>query len=359
MDYDLTKFDELVEQGYIRKVEKGPLVLYNYTDRTTYDKHWNEYTRIARGIIFEKSTGKLVAYSFPKFFNLGEAEETYLLKLPLEDYKVTEKLDGSLGIIYHYDDEWHMATRGSFNSEQAVKGLQILKDKYRYVTLTPGNTYLVEIIYPDNKIVVDYGNEEKLVLLSIYRGDMELDYGHAVTAASYLNMPLAKSYTHTICQMIELQQTIPKNEEGFVVRFESGLRVKIKGAEYMRIHKMISQMSPLSFWESMQGGVVNRDYVTQLPEEFRADFEPILNSLEAQYKSVILEIQADLDNLPKVDIETKEGKKTIGLLVQGANSLKHPGAMFSALLDKHQAINKYIMNHIRPTGNVLIESKVL
>lgn len=295
MKYDLTKFEELVEQGYLRKSEKGSLVLYGYTDKTTFDRNWNEYTSIARGLILDKNTGEVVAKPFPKFFNLGEMESVSFANLPKEPYKVYEKCDGSLGIIFFHNNEWHMSTRGSFYSSQAVKGLEILKKKYNMNWLYPGFTYLVEIIYPDNKIIVNYKGEEKLVLLGVYHTESEQEivwdgqYGEYGSWGRFQStgLELPEQYEYTIEEMIALKKTLPKDDEGFVVRFESGLRVKIKGEEYMRIAKMISQMSPLSFWEAMENGIVNRKYVHQLPEEFRSEYEPMIDKLEEQFTQIL------------------------------------------------------------------------
>ena len=69
-------------------------------------KRWDEYTRAARGIIFNKRTGECVARPFPKFFNLGEMPESQLNKIPKDpsNYEVYDKLDGSLGILYWRHD---------------------------------------------------------------------------------------------------------------------------------------------------------------------------------------------------------------------------------------------------------------
>ena len=350
----IKKYQEQVELGYVRQVTNGDLILFNYTDKCTYDRAWNEYTRNARGIIFNSTTGELIAKPFAKFFNLGEMPETTMSALPVEPYGVYEKLDGSLGIVYHHGGKWNVATRGAFCSEQAVKAEEILQ-KYETDTLSKQYTYLVEIIYPGNKIVVNYGQEESLVLLAIMHGENELDFQDVTTAASYAEMPVTKRYDYTIEEMIELQKTMPKDQEGFVVRFANGLRVKIKGHEYLKIHKMISNMSPLSFWESMTDGVVNREYLAQLPEEFKQDFEPMVEHLELQYNEVLYAIKADIQKLPVKDVSSKENLKTIGIFTQNANSgLSHPGAIFPYLLNKPGALDKYVMKTIRPTGNILI-----
>lgn len=357
MSYDLNAFEDLVRHGYLRKAEKGDLVLYGYTDQTTFERAWQtKYTLHARGIIFNKKTGKIVAKPFPKFFNLGEMESVSLLNLPKEPYSVYEKADGSLGIVFFYEGRWQIATRGSFSSEQAIKGAELLK-KYQMSYLDRNDTYLVEIIYPDNKIIVDYKGEEKLVMLGGYRTDSghEVDWSWLADTANLIGMPHAKTYNYTIEEMIELQKTLPKDDEGFVVRFESGLRVKIKGAEYMRIAKMISQMSPLSFWEAMKDGTVGREYVQQLPEEFRKEYEPMIEKLEQQYAQVMAEINVDYQNLPKVDYATKEGKKIVALFLQGRyHGFKHPSAMFSMIDGKNSHVQKYVMKLIRPTGNAFV-----
>lgn len=355
MKYDLAPFEALVKEGYLRKSETDDLVLYGYTDACTFDRHWNEYTSIARGLILEKSTGTMVAKCFPKFFNLGERDETMLQNLPAEEgYTVSEKLDGSLGIIFNYKGKWTVATRGSFFSEQAVKAQEMLKN-YNLADILEDTTILVEIIYPENKIVVNYGQEEKLVILGSYDRKHGVEHGRFfnVLTATQTGMELAESYEYTINQMLKLQKTLPKDQEGFVVRFNNGLRIKIKGDEYSKIHKMISNMSPISFWESMADGQVNKDYIAQLPEEFRKDFEPMVAALEADYFQIMKEIGEDLGKLPSVDVSTREGKKQIGLFVQGSNGLKHPIAMFPVLLQKMDAVEGYIMKQIRPNGNVL------
>jgi|ERR1035437_679616 RNA ligase len=364
MKYDLAIFEDLVRHGYLRKTEKNDLVLFNYTDQTTFERAWQTpYTLHARGIIFDSKTGQLVAKPFPKFFNLGEMENMSISNLPKEPYKVYEKADGSLGIIFHYQGQWHMATRGSFSSEQAIRGMEILKKKYNMAWLYPGFTYLVEIIYPDNKIIIDYKGEEKLVLIGVYHTESQQEvvwdgeYGQQGSWGRFQStgMELPIQYKYTIEEMIALQKTMPKDQEGFVVRFESGLRVKIKGDEYIRIAKMISQMSPLSFWEAMKDGRVGREYVMQLPEEFRKEYEPMIDKLELQYAYMMTEIELDSLKLPQIDLLSKEGQKVLGLLIQSKNhGLKHPTAMFSYVKKQIPALQKYVMKQIRPTGNSFV-----
>ena len=76
-------------------------------------------------------------------------------------------MDGSLGIAFYYQDRWVFASRGSFTSDQAIKGygmfVNLLNTSRTH--FSKGYTYLFEIIYPENRIVVDYMDAERLVLL--------------------------------------------------------------------------------------------------------------------------------------------------------------------------------------------------
>ena len=76
-------------------------------------------------------------------------------------------MDGSLSILFHYNDLPIFCTRGSFCSDQALKAEEIYKLKYKDVEVKKECTYCFEVIYPENRIVVDYNTLEDLFLISI------------------------------------------------------------------------------------------------------------------------------------------------------------------------------------------------
>ena len=84
-----------------------------------------------------------------------------------QDYELYEKMDGNLAIMFHYREKRIFCTRGSFCSDQALKAEEIFKKNYLIRNVMKECTYCFEIIYPENKIVVDYGEIEDLFLLSI------------------------------------------------------------------------------------------------------------------------------------------------------------------------------------------------
>lgn len=147
--FDAKALRHEIEDGYIREVyhPTEPLAILNYTDKAQYDRHWNEVTRVCRGLIYNTETHEVVARPFEKFFNWNEPEAAIGLDEPVV---ALEKMDGSLGILYPKPSGGYaIATRGSFTSEQALRGTLIWEAKYasRFVP-EAGYTALFEIINP-------------------------------------------------------------------------------------------------------------------------------------------------------------------------------------------------------------------
>lgn len=357
---DFKRLDELTELGYLRKVTAydGKLALYNYTDHCTYEKKWDKHTLNARGTVYEVETGRVVARAFPKFFNFGElatSKARNLLKKT--EFEVFEKMDGSLGIVYFYDGKWRVNTRGSFSSDQAIKATEMLRDKYFTSNMNPNYTYLVEIIYPENRIIVDYGNEEKLTLLAGFDNNSgeEISLEELDKTSPFPSAPKYNDF-RSIQEVVDEQARLGKMEEGFVVRFADGFRCKFKSAEYLKVARLISEMTPLNFWKAMKDGVVQREILEEIPEEFREEADKIKINLEISYNTVKLEVLKDyqyaIESIGGL-YDLEEDRKKLGIFLQShGKELKHQGAMFAKLLNKD--VDKYIMKTIRPSGNEIV-----
>jgi len=220
---------ELLKQMIDEKlvsVQKHPtadLFIYNYSPRVQYEKLWNEVTLKTRGLILD-SNMNIIASPFGKFFNLEEHAPEEIPSLP---FNVYDKLDGSLGIIYWLNDKPFVATRGSFTSDQAIHATEILHTKYNHLfdKLDKDKTYLFEIIYPQNRIVVDYGSLDDLILLTIIcnkTGEESLEDIGFKTVKIFDGI-------NDIQKLKELEE---ENKEGFVIRFNNGFRIKMKFAEW-------------------------------------------------------------------------------------------------------------------------------
>src|SRR5438874_2440055 len=120
----LDGIEKLIDEGVVRATRHPslPLTIYNYTAKCQYDQLWSDVTRVCRGLIIDDN-GTVVARPFPKFFNMDEHSRSDIVFS--KAFTITEKVDGSLGVLYPSGDGWAIATRGSFTSGQAVKATEI------------------------------------------------------------------------------------------------------------------------------------------------------------------------------------------------------------------------------------------
>jgi RNA ligase len=267
------KLEKYVEDGLL-EVNKHPtedLYIYNYSRKTQYESLWDDVTIQCRGLVLD-GKGEIIAKAFDKFFNIEEEKD---LSWECEHVWVQEKMDGSLGILFHYNDNWHMATRGSFTSDQAIKGMEILKKKYDLKRFMPEAVYICEIIYPENRIVVDYAGEEKIVFLSVSSNDTELNWNTAVLVFSgsgieYEDIVMSNLVFDADATMADhLKAKNEENREGYVLRFwPSNKRVKIKFTEYVRLHKILTGISNIDIWEHLKAERDVNELLENVPDEF-------------------------------------------------------------------------------------------
>ncbi|MEV5971342.1 T4 RnlA family RNA ligase [Streptomyces sp. NPDC051921] len=250
-----------VEAGHVTRKSHPelPLSIYTYTRVCQYEGVWNQVTTRCRGLVADDRTGRIVALPLPKFFNVSEHEtgRPYAPALPDEPFEVYEKVDGSLGVVFHYEGRWRVASKGSFVSTQATWAQRRL-DAADTTALVPGVTYLMEIVYPENRIVVDYGARRDLVLLAAHGPDgTEVPLAAAASAWQGIGPVVTVHPPMPLDELLKLTETntLPDGSpatgtdaEGFVLRFASGVRAKAKIAEYVRLHKVLTGVTERDIW---------------------------------------------------------------------------------------------------------------
>lgn len=286
-------------QGLFAEVESGNvlvnyhpefphLALFKYTQDCVVNRKWSKFSMIARGLILDLKNKTVVATPFPKFFNYGEVDCKFDID---EDTEITEKMDGSLGILFFFEGEFRVATGGSFVSDQAKWTTQWVNNNIDLDTLDKKNTYLFEIIYHENKIVVNY-EFEGLVLLAIYDSyGLEYSYDQIQWEANHRGIRCAKRYNFSdMNSLLEKASTLTMNEEGYVVRFKNGQRFKVKGDEYLRIHRLMTKVTPLAIWEALVEGNDLEELKMTVPEEMEKDLYTIINIFDEKLRDYIKEV---------------------------------------------------------------------
>jgi len=310
----------------VRKHPTADLFIYNYTPKVQYDKLWNEVTLQTRGLIMDAEMN-IISKPFGKFFNIEEHTQE---EIPNESFEVFEKLDGSLGILYWLDDKPFIATRGSFESDQSKHATEILYSKYKHTfdKLNRDKTYLFEIIYPENRIVVDYGIMDDLILLSV------ICHTTGTESIEQIGFPTVKRYDG-INDLQELKALEQDNKEGFVIRFKGGLRVKMKFAEYVRLHRIITGISNIVIWEYLSEYKGLEELLERVPDEFYYWVKKTQSELISKFDKILA--------------ENKSVFKELGTRKESAlyyKTQRNPSVLF-AMLDKKNP-DKIIWKMIRP-----------
>lgn len=273
--------DREIANGFVR-VNKHPFLplrIFNYTEKTQFDRRWNPVTMTCRGLIVDDEDN-IVARPFKKFFNYEEMSQILSLDEPVI---TTDKMDGSLGILYptgyvngvHGGRQHAIATRGSFTSDQAKHANSVWQSRYHgRVDVVEGWTLLFEIVYPDNRIVVDYNGLDDLVLL----GAVDIESGEVVSPELVREWPGPRTQTFDYMTLGEAVSAPPRpGNEGMVIRsLMDGTMVKLKQTDYVELHKIVTGLNEKVIWERLSE---RRDPLEGIPDEWHSWVSNVAESL--------------------------------------------------------------------------------
>lgn len=324
--------------------------IYNYSDAAMFTPGaWeNPAVRACRGLIVDQEN-KVIARPWAKFFNHNQSEAGSLdLDASVE---VTDKMDGSLGII-HYDNygQLRVATRGSFESDQALWATDWLRLRLEPWDLQYLGIYtpLVEIIYPENRIVCDYGDTKELVLL----GAVETATGKYIgpgEASDLINWPYEVTQTLGKMTVREALEIPPREgKEGLCLRFlDESKIVKIKQEDYVQLHKIVTGLNERTVWEHAMEAKPLEDLLAPLPDELHDWTRDVWNRLGVEVQEIENRvIQAHFDIVARLRPEQRGDRKAYALYAKKNRDLA--GYLFSFLDGKN--IRPLILKNIKPSG---------
>ncbi len=342
--------DKLVSK---RKHPFYDLWIYNYTDSAQHKPiaEWTDALRDCRGLILD-GEGTVIARGFRKFWNL---EQTPEIVDGHEWMKVFDKMDGSMGIVFRHPSRFNLivSTRGSFQSDQAVEAQKMIDSHSFAYTLRTGLSYIFEIIYPENRIVVDYGNRRELVLLAVLNKDGDDDWVEFDRVKRYLS-------TAQVFPDVNADRGKGTDAEGFVVVTDKG-RVKVKTEDYKKFHHLFFSTNTRTIWQAVWDDRVNGtsmlDNIAHMPEEFQEwvtdEYQDIQHKI---YKMKVgVSFLADGWGGVKVGMDREEKKR----FSEYVKRLEWDKPIKSALFKLAQvgdltsnAIYEILWKSLDPTGNV-------
>lgn len=274
-------------------------VILNYDQINSPKLH--PIIRETRGLVLDKTRWNIVARAFPRFFNLGEVPEEDKLFV-WEDSIATYKEDGSLILVYFYNGQWHVNTRGSFGS-MPVNGLDFtwrdlffsaLGDAAKVERMRRGCTYVFELCSPYTQVVRRYA-KPKVYLLSVFDNvDGEESFEYTLAEAELLNVEVPPAFkfgesTQAADHIAHIAKT-DKTFEGVVLRDVNDRRIKMKSASYVEIHRL-SNNGNVAIPRNIAKIILDNEQ-----DEILAYFPALKNDFD-KVKAKIDKMVNDMDNL--------------------------------------------------------------
>lgn len=354
MKINLDKLNKLKEEGWLMSQVHPtlPLTIWNYTNQTQWEQYWNEITLMCRALVTD-CDGNIVAYPLKKFFNYGELAADGAV--PTGAYKMYKKMDGSLIQLFNWGGHWVISSRGSFTSDHANYADQILAERNTPLWELDRNlNFIFELIHPDTRIVVDYGNTKDLVLLAVidqYGTERDISYYKdiftLVEEVEFCSVdieagdePIIYDTKH-LSDWESVKMLVEDDEEGYVIKFASGERMKIKGDEYCRLHRIVTMTSSYDIWETLRDNKDITELLERAPDEWLTWVYKTIGEIYVQYKKILQQIERDWNygmterNLYYMDIETN--RWTINPYIKRkevaeyVNACQFPSLMFNKL----------------------------
>lgn len=259
----------------------------------------NEIVRECRGLVLDTNDWSLVARSFSRFFNLGEvaADDN---NFDWSCFYSDDKEDGSLLLVYHWQGNWHINTRGSFG--QATVGdfpltwhdlsKLALPDDYER-KFNPEFIYVGELCSRYNKIVRDY-DEPTFFLLTAFQQEKEVSAELADVLAKEARLPRPFRYYFDSVGDVQVHirkvSKIDPTYEGLVLRDGQNNRIKVKSAEYVALHRIASNGNVTS-WKNLLPFIISGETDELLC--YFPEVEPKLNEV----KDFLDQLYLEVDNL--------------------------------------------------------------
>ena len=298
-----------------------------------------------RGIILNETLGwSVTSYAFSKFFNHGEGHAAVI---DWSTARVQEKVDGSLCVVYRYDDEWHVATSGTPDASGDINGSGSTFADYFWSTFPGGYDrfpwphsdagrycFIFEITGPVNRIVVPHAYASLTLL-----GARDLETGLEVTpqrvAHFFANVEVVKEFPLT--NMADVTATFstmsPLSQEGYVIVDAAFNRVKVKHPGYVALHHAKDGMTTKAFVEIARTGETS-EVIAAFPE-----FKPMLDDAKGRFDALLAALEADYARHKDIAVQ-----KDFAMAV---NITRCPAAMFAVRARKAASVREYLAKNMR------------
>jgi len=235
------------------------------------------------------------------------------------DWKCEDKIDGSLLIADHVNDQFSMRTRGtvSYLAQSNAKDFELLPEKYpkvlEFLKENQHLSLLFEIVTPNNVIVVRPPEIDFFFLGAINKNSMRVASSADLTDIWRKVGPIPTPRFYNFLDTKNLSKIAEsikswKGKEGIVISYNNGQnRIKLKSDWYLFCHRVKSQLNSqnnlIEYYVDSEMPVfedfykkIEVDFDFEIAIQLKKEIEKICNSGEKARKYIdnILEMVHDI-----------------------------------------------------------------
>ena len=222
-----------------------------------YDRRSDKTLKIVRecrGIILSLDGFEVISLPIEKIGNHGEGYAP--IDMDITKCRIVEKLDGTCCGLYfsNIDSKWHVQTLSQPEGQEIAKGFSkegqmtykwselFWNTFYEYSeldildSLDKDWTYVFELCTPWNKVVIRHEKPKLYFLAQRNKKTFLEDWPEKSVIFDIFDKPKTYSYNNIAEIVNDAKEKMTSGEEGVVVVDENFRRIKIKSAEYVKIH---------------------------------------------------------------------------------------------------------------------------
>lgn len=348
---DIYKLNESIKDGRVLVNEHKylPLSIYTYSRSVVYDHVWDDVAVKCRGLIVDEQQN-IVSRPFQKFFEYADDPTGRQDNHPDTEPQVLEKLNGSLGILWHWIDEYAdsytgIATKGSFHSDHAKWATEWYVQNVVNPQWPDGYTVVFEIICQDiqpHAVKYEKDGLRLIALINIETGE-EADYNTLYHWAKINGLDIPEIYDHRLADCL-VEAYYPdgpfRNKEGYVlswpVKGQPPIKAKVKFDDFLEMRRLMKQVTIKQVCKLARDCQFDK-FAKQLPKELYTVADGYLQQIAELYGEIFLSAS---------DIVTESRGMDMAVIAEKLKGDPFKSVVFNMLNDKTDRIRDSIYDLI-------------
>lgn len=254
---------------------------------------WTQANKHLRSSVWSLE-GELLSAGLPKFTNAFENPEHFPMPKSLDNALCVEKVDGSLAVFDYVNNQFSCRSRGTFSCStlENAGDWEHCMAKYPFIqswcAYHPDCSLLCEITSPNQRIILDYGDEPDLTLIGVVdKTDYSLWSQKRLDVLGEMDIKVKRPRYFTFSSLDACLTDVAKWEglEGCVI-YSGADQVlhKIKTNSYLRLHRFkervtLPNLTDLFF---QYGKPTEIDFIARIEQDFDYECAKLAKELAIQ-----------------------------------------------------------------------------